>query len=138
MVIINFHRGPHQEITERVQVPTGAIISVDLVSEYLVSAGQVSRLNVSATEVDAPRTLADILRDAADHGRDNPTHGTNCACMDKYIREIRLVVAAVLSTVDGPEELEWRGENKGVPKPSRKLDARWRISYVLGAVVRNL
>lgn len=61
--------------------------------------------------------MADIkglLEAAVAHCRENPTHGINCACTDRYIREIRQEVESTAQS-----ELE-----------------KAKVRYVLGAVAR--
>jgi hypothetical protein len=76
--------------------------------------------------VPSGRTLAAILAEAVSHGSSHPTHGTVCACMDQYAREVR---AHVMSAIPGKGDPgEWEVG----------FDARSRISHILMMVVRNL
>lgn len=40
----------------------------------------------------ADRSLVDVLNAVKVHHNDNPTHGTNCACMDQFVRQVRAMV----------------------------------------------
>lgn len=72
------------------------------------------------------RSLVAILEDAIQHGKDNPTHGTNCACMDRLIRELKAQVNQVLPTSESEPSWEVR------------LDSRSRVSYLMRAASRYL
>lgn len=71
------------------------------------------------------RPLIEVLRDAMQHGQDNPGHGGNCACMDKYIRELR---AQVRDATTFPEGTPW----------DQKADGRWRVTYLINVLGRSL
>lgn len=89
--------------------------------------------------VPSGRTLAAILAEAVSHSLQYPDHGTNCVCMDNYIREVRAHAnraipeywtgAITAENVDEPMNWSaWREHN----------DAKARVSYILGLVARNL
>lgn len=40
-----------------------------------------------------PRAIQDIADDIKKHYEENPTHGVGCSCLDKYVREMRDVLA---------------------------------------------
>lgn len=73
------------------------------------------------------RSLVEILQEAVQHGRDNPSHGTKCACMDRLSQEIKQQVSRAIPP-DGGEvaDIHW------------KVDARHRVRHVLGMVTRWL
>lgn len=73
----------------------------------------------------APAALRSILRRAVEHGMDYPDHGTNCACLDPIIRELYAEVDAAIPRPDGANV-------------RARLDARWRISYILGVISRRI
>jgi hypothetical protein len=72
------------------------------------------------------RPLVEILVDVVEHGKDQPTHGIDCSCMGKLIREIRGQVNSVLPS--SHEEPDWEP----------RLNARRRVSYVMHSAVRYL
>ncbi len=110
----------------RHELMPGVVQTINFTSPYLVSAGQTFEVHVQADILDKPRTLADVLQDVVRHGLDNPTHGFNCACLDKFIREVRSAVHQVAPTSE--TEPEWE----------KRIDARNRVAYVLRAVGRDL
>lgn len=71
------------------------------------------------------RTLQDILADVVAHGRDFPSHGTDCVCMDKFSREIRLQVSKAVPPDTGARE-----------DIHSRLNGRFRIAHVLRMVER--
>jgi hypothetical protein len=70
------------------------------------------------------RTLVEILTEVVAHDEDQPTHGSNCACMDKYIREIWRQIDAAIPT----PESDWE----------RRIGARSRMAYLLRVVGSRL
>lgn len=58
-------------------------------------------------------TIDDIRKQIELHHEENPSHGYNCSCMDKYIRSARTLLTA---------------ENK---------DAQMRIDYVILKAIQN-
>lgn len=143
-------------------VEAGEVTSFHIPSPYLVSAGQDILLGVSVFDVDfmvrsyvpladathlhlvdvpvvwdvsfipSTRTLADILTEVVQHGVDNPSHGTGCVCMDKYVREVRLQVSKVIPPDGRTTEEDWA---VGVHE---RLEAKARIRHVLMMVERNM
>lgn len=107
--------------------PVGMHQAVSLPTPYLLSAGQEYRFayEVAVIPEDGQhRPLVDILAEAVQHGKDNPTHGGNCACLDGLVREIkRQIYSVVPSSADEPD---WE----------RRTDARWRVTYLLNAASR--
>jgi hypothetical protein len=77
--------------------------------------------------VPTERPLYAILADVVHHGVDNPKHGTDCACLDKYIYELRAHVTRAL-----PE--------MGEDSESRQayFAAGFRIAHVLRCITRHL
>ena len=73
------------------------------------------------------RPLSVILEDVVQHGVDNPTHGTDCACLDQYIREVRTQISKAV-----PPD---RGVTDDV---HLRLDGRFRIAHVLRCAARDL
>jgi hypothetical protein len=75
--------------------------------------------------IPSTRTLTEIIREAVQHGVDFPTHGEDCVCMDRLIREVRLQVTAALPirpSLDGYVSTEeW----------SRDFSARTRARIIL-------
>lgn len=78
------------------------------------------------TPADRTRTLVEILDDAVAHGVHNPKHGTNCACMDKLIRELKRQILTVIPT--SGTEPDWE----------KRVDAGSRVRYVLNSATRYL
>jgi hypothetical protein len=102
---------------------------VSLSSAHLVSAGQSHQFSVRVeiqAEEGEHRSLVDILAEAVQHGKDNPTHGGNCACLDRLIWELKRQIHSVIPS--SAEEPEWE----------RRTDARWRVTYLLNAASRYL
>lgn len=119
-----------EERTVIQQVQPGTWNTVMLTVPYLVSKDQQVVMSFGAEVVtgpeDAPRSLVDILAEAVQHGKDNPDHGGNCACLDRLVREIKQQINAVLPTSE--DEPDWE----------RRTDARWRVTYLLNAASRYI
>jgi hypothetical protein len=102
---------------------------VSLPSAHLVSAGQSHQFSVRVeiqAEEGEHRPLADILAEAIQHGKDNPTHGGNCACLDGLLWELKRQINSVIpSSADEPD---WE----------RRNDARWRVTYLMNVASRYL
>lgn len=75
------------------------------------------------TYIPSERFLWQIMQDVADHGRENPSHGPSCVCMDHYAREIKLHISRAI-----PPDT---GENRDV---RHRVDARARVAHVLRMV----
>jgi hypothetical protein len=118
--------GIRSPVAERVALTPGIVQTVTFTSPYLVSAGQTFEVVMQADVEDAPRSLADILQDAIKHGLDFPSHGTNCSCMDRFIRELRSDVRMVLPS--SAVQPDWE----------KRADARSRVIYLLRAAGRDL
>jgi hypothetical protein len=41
-------------------------------------------------------TLEEILKEMIKHSEENPTHGYDCACKDKYIRQARSIIRDII------------------------------------------
>lgn len=90
------------------------------------------------------RPLWEVLADVVAHGEECPSHGINCACVDKYIREVRQHINRVIPEVERillPEEERVPFDdnwvyNREQAEAARK--ARWRITHVLNAVMRSV
>lgn len=137
-------------------VGAGEIASVHFPSPFLISAGQDVEFGIAVRriiteedyighsikgKVDAvlvpvsydysimptSRHLSTILADVVRHGVDNPTHGTDCACLDRYVWEVR----AHISKAVPPD----RGATDDV---HLRLDGRFRIAHVLKLAARDL
>jgi hypothetical protein len=78
------------------------------------------------------RLLADILEEAVEHGREFPSHGVNCACMDRLVREIRLQVSKAIPPDGRTTDSDW-----AAPIHDR-VTAKARIRSVLQQMERNL
>lgn len=74
------------------------------------------------------RSLIDVLKDVIAHGQEQPRHGANCACLDKYIREVRLELEAVMPPRVTPDVSadDWE----------RRFDAECRVRHVLNTAMR--
>jgi len=55
------------------------------------------------------------------HGQENRTHGSNCVCMDQFMRAAKAHLARVIPSEDPDER-----------------DARYRLHHVLLAIARSL
>lgn len=112
------------QLTQTSEHPVGAWSQVEIPHDFysMSTDGAV----VSVCIEDDTRTLAAILADVVQHGKDNPTHGTNCACLDKYIREVRAQIAGQVPS------------SESEPNWERRIDARSRIKYVLNVAARYL
>lgn len=92
------------------------------------------------------RPLYAVLEDIIQHGVENPTHGTNCACMDRFSYELHAHVSRALPEVQrvavelDPREWHDPGDEWADVPESRcaNLDARHRIAHVLTMVIRRL
>lgn len=71
------------------------------------------------------KTLGDILRMILAHRRENPTHGTNCACMDFYAW---VIAAQIREAIEAPYYDQTDEERK----------AMWSLSHVLQMTTRKL
>lgn len=113
-------------------VPGGALLVRSLTKTALDYPRVVSvPVSWDRCVVPSRRTLKEILDDVVRHGRNYPTHGANCICMDEYIREVRAHVNAAappLATVPDNRREEW----------AQAFNARMRISHVLQTVRRVL
>jgi hypothetical protein len=78
--------------------------------------------------VPSHRTLVEVLAEAVRHGHDNPSHGSNCSCMDHLIRELRVHVLCSLPEMSGrgPGD-EWMSQQ----------DHRQRVRHILSALQRG-
>jgi hypothetical protein len=77
--------------------------------------------------VPSERPLYAILEEVVQHGRDNPTHGTDCVCMDKFSYEVTRHVSRAV-----PPDT---GEGDDVHS---RLDGRFRIAHILRMVGNKL
>ena len=100
------------------------------------------------------RTLTEILKEAAEHGEQPETaqHGIDCACLDKYVFEVRKMMTAAITPAEKvdktPEEIERESTEDGDPSPEsypissaereRELNQRFRIAHVLRLAARTL
>lgn len=66
-----------------------------------------------------------ILQRVVAHGQEHPTHGTDCACMDTFIGEVRRQITRAVPAGPHPDE-EWRFN----------ADAKARIAWVLGTAAK--
>lgn len=136
---------------------SGRIHQVDMPTPFLVSAGQTIGFGIAVEEVlpwlipDLPRvegvvqvtptydmsyipsnrSLSEILQDVVNHGLDEPRHGSDCICMDQYVRELRLHVSKAMPPDTNYEEMSDNDR-------SARLAARARITGVLHRLWRNL
>lgn len=78
------------------------------------------------------RLLADILADVVAHGWEHPRHGIDCACMDRFSREIRLQVSKAIPPDGRTTDSDWAAPIQ------ERLNAKARIRHVLMMVERNL
>jgi hypothetical protein len=78
------------------------------------------------------RLLADILAEAVQHGVDFPSHGVDCACMDRLVREMRLQVSKAI-----PPDGRTTGDDWAAPIHDR-ITAKARIRSVLRMMEHNL
>jgi hypothetical protein len=133
----------------------GEYHSVTVKSKYLVSAGQRQIIGLVIHDPDkvtynslvdgravagvvipkvwdqsyipTTRPFQDVLRDATDHGWEQPTHGADCVCMDTLICELAIQMSKAIPPDTGsPEDVHLR------------LLAKRRVSYILQALVRKL
>ena len=78
------------------------------------------------------RTIAEIVTDILQHRDENPTHGTNCACLDKYAREIKVQLIEVMPWMFSynPEisSEEWKA----------RVDKKSSVAHVLGMISRSM
>ena len=139
----------------------GEPLSFHVPSPYLISAGQPIDIGVSVFDADAVvanstflddathfnlidvpvvwdvsftpsrRLLSDILADVVRHGEEHPTHGINCICMDEYSREVRLQLSKAIPPDGRTTDTDW------AQPIQKRLNAKARIQYVLGMVLRG-
>lgn len=139
-------------------VRVGMVHGINLPSAYLVSPGQDVSFGISVDEYIPPvpgstlmnastgvgvvptydmsyipstRTLADIMQDAVRHGITHPTHGSDCSCMDNYVRELRQHISKAMPPDTNYEEMTPEDRHA-------RLDARDRIGGILHRLWRNL
>jgi hypothetical protein len=94
------------------------------------------------------RPLYAILTDVVQHGVDNPKHGTDCACLDKYIYELRAHVVRALPEIQRVQVEEWKltpeddddadGWREVPESRKARMNAIFRISHVLRCIKRHL
>jgi len=82
--------------------------------------------------IPSTRLLADILAEAVQHGMDFPSHGVDCACNDRFVREIRLQVSKAIPPDGRTSEGNWA---EGIHE---RITAKARIKSILHQMVRNL
>lgn len=109
---------------QSVIVEAGENRAIELVSQYLISAGQKYSISVGARPL-APRGLAEICSDIRMHVQASPTHGYNCICMDNLIREMRGMIREHTVTA-GPHSHAPEDNMVGV-----------RLRYVLETALRH-
>jgi hypothetical protein len=96
--------------------------------------------------IPSERPLYAVLQDIVRHGVENPTHGTDCACLDTFSYELHAHVNRALPEVERvPVDLdpgEWHepGDEWADVPGSRdaRMKAQFRIAHVLGMVARRL
>lgn len=77
--------------------------------------------------IPSTRTLSQIIEEAVRHGYDNPSHGVDCSCMDKYAQEIKQQISRAIPPDTGSTtDIHW------------KIDARHRVATILRMVTRWL
>jgi hypothetical protein len=108
-----------------------------------LNAGHLTRKDGKTPLIDVPvvwdvsfipsnRLLADILAEAVQHGVDFPSHGVDCACMDRLVREIRLQVSKAIPPDGRTTDSDWA-------KPIHdRITAKARIRSILRMMERNL
>ena len=108
------------------EVPGGALLARSLTKTVVSVPHSWDRCVVPSR-----RTLKEILDDVVRHGRNYPTHGSDCICMDAYIREVRAHINAAtpFSSMEADNNREvWE----------RRMDALMRMSHVLDVARRTL
>lgn len=103
------------------------VVEVPMTFDYLV--------------VPSDRPLHAILADVVQHGVDNPRHGADCACMDRFVYEIRAHVSRVLPEIVRVPAEDWDGTVYMAEEATSReanWDAKTRISGVLQMVTRNV
>lgn len=140
---------------EPMLVREGEYKSVTIKSTYLVSAGQRIVIGLTVHDpikatssklldgrraagvviprvwdqsyIPTERPLSTILEAVVSHGDVFPGHGTDCVCMDDFIRELSLQMSKAIPPDTGiPYDVHLR------------LDARARIRYLLQSLERKL
>lgn len=136
----NLVMGPGVEQT--VSLPSAYLVSAGQSFEFTVSAmpalwapvtpgeklTDARRLGVVQIDmvhrydfIPSERPLYAILEEVARHNDGYPTHGANCACMDRFSFEIKRHIGRVLSDEQDADH-------------TRKLS--WRIAHIFGMVER--
>jgi hypothetical protein len=82
------------------------------------------------------RPLFEILADVVQHGVDSPTHGVDCACMDKFIRELRIHVHRATPPYVSTETIS-DPEARAVLYRSH-VDAVSRMGYIFQTLGRTI
>jgi hypothetical protein len=75
------------------------------------------------------RPLYEVLAEIVMHSWQEPSHSTNCVCMDKYARELKHHVHRVIPELRMSDDQASWDDN---------LRARHRIAHVLGMVTRSI
>ena len=127
--------GTSQDVASVVQA--GQFNEVELVTPFLVSAGQTIRVSFAVAPVrneeEPPpeRGLLEVVREVIKHQEDHPSHGINCSCMDSRIWEIRRMIMPLVP--DFPEDdAEYNQTYRDIS------DTRARVKYVITAALRTL
>jgi hypothetical protein len=84
-----------------------------------------------AYDLPTTRSAAEIMRGAVQHGEDNPTHGTDCVCMDNLIRELRAQITSSIPAYT--EDMDNQPEMR-----DHRYKALSRVKYLMMAAGRNL
>lgn len=91
--------------------------------------------------IPSERPLYAILADIVQHGVDNPMHGTDCACLDQFVYELRAHVNRALPDREYILREDWDGTTfQDETRESREArqDAQWRVAHVLNSILRLL
>lgn len=76
------------------------------------------------------RSLGQVLESVVKHGQENPSHGTNCACVDRYIQELRIHVNRAMGV--------YAQLPPGSPDWEKRFEARMRVAHVLTLLARSI
>lgn len=81
-----------------------------------------------------PWTVENLLAALDAHVRDAPGHGTNCVCMDGYIRQFRRLLGI---ETQGEPEGGWDVFNQTLWFASPWHDRQRRLRYILSIVAKT-
>lgn len=79
---------------------------------------------------DKTATYEEWMQKLSEHNTENPSHGTNCVCMDEFCRELKKMFPLPRAPYGDADFSKW------LEGPENKL--RHRMRYVFSMFIRNM